>query len=123
MSNDGSAMTISLQRSGPAGQSSPNGRGVDAAAGRRADGTRSYGCDWDSGALSLYAGPAVRDGGAGYPSGQRELTVNQPAQPSGVRIPHLPPQPLRTGPASLVGGRALALRWDAARPGNPPHSV
>ena len=25
---------------------------------------------------------------ASYPSGQRDLTVNQPAQPSGVRIPH-----------------------------------
>ena len=28
---------------------------------------------------------------ASYPSGQRELTVNQPALHSGVRIPHLPP--------------------------------
>ena len=28
---------------------------------------------------------------AGCPSGQRELTVNQPALPTGVRIPHLPP--------------------------------
>src|SRR5699024_8735728 len=28
---------------------------------------------------------------AGYPSGQRELTVNQLALPTWVRIPHLPP--------------------------------
>jgi hypothetical protein len=28
---------------------------------------------------------------ASYPSGQRDLTVNQLAQPSGVRIPHSPP--------------------------------
>ena len=28
---------------------------------------------------------------ASYPSGQRELTVNQPFSTSGVRIPHLPP--------------------------------
>src|SRR3978361_1234792 len=28
---------------------------------------------------------------ASYPSGQRDLTVNQTAEPSGVRIPHLPP--------------------------------
>jgi len=27
----------------------------------------------------------------GYPSGQRDLTVTQLAQPSGVRIPHPPP--------------------------------
>src|SRR5690606_20439834 len=29
---------------------------------------------------------------ADYPSGQRELTVNQLALPTGVRIPHLPPR-------------------------------
>src|SRR5690606_33506351 len=33
-----------------------------------------------------------RDGPAGYPSGQRGLTVNQLALPTGVRIPHPPPQ-------------------------------
>ena len=37
---------------------------------------------------------------ASYPSGQRDLTVNQPAQPSGVRIPHSP---------RFVMGRALGV--------------
>lgn len=31
---------------------------------------------------------------ADYPSGQRGLTVNQLALPTGVRIPHLPPMSL-----------------------------
>ena len=40
----------------------------------------------------------------GYPSGQRDLTVTQLAQPSGVRIPHPPPspQPLGVGDFRLV---------------------
>ena len=34
---------------------------------------------------------------ASYPSGHRDLTVNQLAQPSGVRIPHSPPRGLPLG--------------------------
>ena len=39
---------------------------------------------------------------ASYPSGQRDLTVNQPAQPSGVRIPHLPQNPTPPGRGFLL---------------------
>lgn len=35
---------------------------------------------------------------ADYPSGQRGLTVNQLATPTGVRIPHLPPNENGPGP-------------------------
>src|SRR5690606_1001291 len=48
---------------------------------------------------------------AGYPSGQRGLTVNQLASPSGVRIPH-PPRvaapPTRAGPLSFPPHLALS---------------
>ena len=41
--------------------------------------------------VELHGGTCGRAGGsASYPSGQRDLTVNQLALPSGVRIPHSP---------------------------------
>src|SRR5690606_17585995 len=51
---------------------------------------------------------------AGCPSGQRDLTVNQTAQPSGVRIPHLPPE--RRGVTHRVTPRRRS-RHAAARTG------
>src|SRR5690606_30384447 len=47
---------------------------------------------------------------AGYPSGQRELTVNQPRNASGVRIPHPPPpeRPAQAGRSPSPGARAPA---------------
>lgn len=48
---------------------------------------------------------------AGYPSGQRELTVNQPFSTSGVRIPHLPRAP--RGPESR-GSRVSGPLVDSA---------
>src|SRR5690606_41898912 len=85
-----------------------------------------------------FAGRAVRllsfhphDIPAGYPSGQRGLTVNQLAKPTGVRIPHPPraaASPLRGGAASLCPGHHArpwredlgpavgAATWDTVEP-------
>src|SRR6478672_6531225 len=93
----------------------------------RAPGCGGHGADW-----VLRRAPCrlcqrqVRPGvTAGCPSGQRELTVNQPALPTGVRIPHLPQRPHTSGfPVTetrwLLFGAGLAierqtdsLRWIA----------
>src|SRR5690606_33500458 len=48
------------------------------------------------------------EGMAGCPSGQRELTVNQPAQPTWVRIPHLPPGERPARPRVVRGALSSA---------------
>ncbi|CAD5138250.1 protein of unknown function [Microbacterium sp. Nx66] len=45
---------------------------------------------------------------ASYPSGQRDLTVNQPSSTSGVRIPHSPPRKPPLAGASRVPGLTSA---------------
>src|SRR5690606_23058554 len=60
---------------------------------------------------------------AGYPSGQRELTVNQPRNASGVRIPHPPPPETARpgGPFAVSGGARPGPRRAASPPGLAPH--
>src|SRR5690606_19379237 len=53
---------------------------------------------------------------AGFPSGQRDLTVNQTAQPTGVRIPHPPQQAKRPADLGGPGGGAFVVgAWVSLR--------
>ena len=64
---------------------------------------------------------------ASYPSGQRDLTVNQTASHSGVRIPHLPPNRRRPAPSFsgagllLFGTKCVDENARGPDPRSPPH--